>query len=229
MAVVIPAPDCPFGDDEYKQAGLVVCPREQENLAKLREVAAAVQETAQQQILERDDTELFLDETAAAVAMAGRSPAIEQTLRMIKLVAASRCNPILIVGDTGTGKEVAARAVHTLRHRDQPFVAVNCAALTATLLESELFGHVKGAFTGADRDKTGLLETAETGTIFLDEISEMPLELQAKLLRILQERSFRKVGGVKDIECRPRSLPPATGTSRKRSGKNDSARTCTTG
>lgn len=202
MAVVIPAPDCPFGDDEYKQAGLVVCPGEQENLAKLREVAAAVQETAQQQIIERDDTELFLDETAAAVAMAGRSPAIEQTLRMIKLVAASRCNPILIVGDTGTGKEVAARAVHTLRHRDQPFVAVNCAALTATLLESELFGHVKGAFTGADRDKTGLLETAETGTIFLDEISEMPLELQAKLLRILQERSFRKVGGVKDIECR---------------------------
>ena len=149
-----------------------------------------------------DDTEFFLDETAAAVAMAGRSPAIARTLQMIKLVAASRCNPVLIVGDTGTGKEVAARAVHVLRHPGEPFVAVNCAALTANLLESELFGHVKGSFTGADRDKTGLLETAGTGTIFLDEISEMPLELQAKLLRILQERTFRKVGGIKDIDCK---------------------------
>jgi transcriptional regulator with PAS, ATPase and Fis domain len=201
--VVIPAIDCPFSDEEYRQAGLFVCPRGQEDHATLREVAAAVQETAQQQqIVERDDTEFFLDETAASVAMAGRSPAIVQTLRMIKLVAASRCNPILIVGDTGTGKEIAARAVHALRHPDEPFVAVNCATLTASLLESELFGHVKGSFTSADRDKTGLLETAGAGTIFLDEISEMPLELQAKLLRILQERSFRKVGGVKDIDCK---------------------------
>jgi transcriptional regulator with PAS, ATPase and Fis domain len=168
----------------------------------LREVAAAVHETAQRQIVECTDAEFFLDETAASVAMAGRSPSIAETLRMIKLVAASRCNPILIVGDTGTGKEIAARAVHTLRHPDEPFVAINCAALTATLLESELFGHVKGSFTSADRDKTGLLEMAGSGTVFLDEISEMPLELQAKLLRILQERSFRKVGGVKDIECK---------------------------
>ncbi|MEN6334705.1 MAG: sigma-54 dependent transcriptional regulator [Phycisphaerales bacterium] len=201
-AVVIPAVDSPFSDEEYKQAGFFVCPRGQEDSARLREVAAAVRETAQQQSVEKDDTEFFLDETAAAVSMAGRSPAIAETLRLIKLVAASRCNPILIVGDTGTGKEIAARAIHALRHRDEPFVAVNCAALTATLLESELFGHVKGSFTSADRDKTGLLETAGSGTIFLDEISEMPMELQAKLLRILQERSFRKVGGVKDVECR---------------------------
>ncbi|HSW01247.1 MAG TPA: sigma-54 dependent transcriptional regulator [Sedimentisphaerales bacterium] len=201
-AVVIPAIDSPFSDEQYRQAGLRVCPRGQDDPAKLREIAAAVQETARIQAVEQDDAEFFLDETAASVVMAGRSPAIAQTLRMIKLVAASRCNPILIVGDTGTGKEVAARAVHALRHRDEPFVAVNCATLTATLLESELFGHVKGSFTSADRDKTGLLETAGGGTIFLDEISEMPLELQAKLLRILQERSFRKVGGVKDIECK---------------------------
>lgn len=201
MGVIIPAPDSPFREAEYKQTGILVCPTEN-NCARLRDIAAAVQETAQQQAAAEADTEFYLDETAAAVAMAGRSPAMAKTLRMIKLVAASQCNPILIVGDTGTGKEVAARAIHRLRHPDMPFVAVNCAALTASLLESELFGHVKGSFTSADRDKTGLLETAGTGTIFLDEISEMPLELQAKLLRIMQEHVFRKVGGVKDIECK---------------------------
>jgi two-component system, NtrC family, response regulator HydG len=145
--------------------------------------------------------EHFIDAGAAAVGFVGRSRSTRECLKMIQLVAASRCNPVLIVGETGTGKEVAARAFHTLRHPDGPFVAINCAALTATLLESELFGHVRGAFTGADREKTGLLEAAGTGTIFLDEISEMPLELQAKLLRVLQERTFRKVGGVKDLVC----------------------------
>jgi DNA-binding NtrC family response regulator len=202
IAVVIPAQDGPFREAQYKQAGILVCPSEEDHCARLREIAAAVQETAQRQAAAPAHTEFYLDETAAAVAMAGRSPAMAKTLRMIKLVAASQCNPILVVGDTGTGKEVAARAVHRLRNPDAPFVAVNCAALTATLLESELFGHVKGSFTSADRDKTGLLETAGTGTIFLDEISEMPLELQAKLLRIMQEHVFRKVGGVKDIECK---------------------------
>jgi transcriptional regulator with PAS, ATPase and Fis domain len=143
----------------------------------------------------------FVDASAAAVGFVGRSRSTRESLKMIRLVAASRCNPVLIVGETGTGKEVAARAFHALRHADGAFVDINCAALTATLLESELFGHVRGAFTGADREKTGLLEAAGSGTIFLDEISEMPLELQAKLLRVLQERTFRKVGGVKDLSC----------------------------
>ncbi len=143
----------------------------------------------------------FVDKIARSVAMAGVSNSITNNIKMIKLVAASQCNPILIVGETGTGKELAAKAIHTVRHPNELFVAVNCAALTATLLESELFGHVKGAFTGADRDKTGLLEVAGSGTLFLDEISEMPLDLQAKLLRILQEKTFRKVGGVSDIVC----------------------------
>jgi len=153
---------------------------------------------------ERQATEssrFFAEDLACSVSMVGYSKATLDTLKMIKLVAASRCNPILIVGETGTGKELAAKAIHILRHPNEQFVAVNCAALTANLLESELFGHVKGSFTGADREKTGLMELAESGTLLLDEISEMPMELQAKLLRVLQEKSFRKVGGVKNIAC----------------------------
>jgi DNA-binding NtrC family response regulator len=144
----------------------------------------------------------FADDLAASVSMAGKSKAIFHTLKMIKLVAGSNCNPVLITGETGTGKELVAKAVHTFRHPNGPFVAVNCAALTANLLESELFGHTKGSFTSADKDKSGLLELAGQGTIFLDEISEMPLDLQAKLLRVLQEKTFRKVGGVADMVCK---------------------------
>jgi DNA-binding NtrC family response regulator len=144
----------------------------------------------------------FAEDIANSVSMVGKSKAMLSSLKMTKLVAGSRCNPILIVGETGTGKELVAKAVHAIRHPNEQFVAVNCAALTATLLESELFGHVKGAFTGADRDKIGLLELAGGGTLLLDEISEMRMDLQAKLLRVLQERSFRKVGGVKDITCK---------------------------
>jgi DNA-binding NtrC family response regulator len=140
--------------------------------------------------------------TAAAGAgmIVGHSAATKRLCDMITMVAKSACNPVLIMGETGTGKEVAAKAVHAIRHGEgEVFVGINCAALTATLLESELFGHVKGAFTGAEKEKTGLLELAGTGTVLLDEISEMPLDLQAKLLRVLQERTFRKVGGTKEI------------------------------
>ena len=151
---------------------------------------------------EADSQRFFCDYCPPDVKIVGRSEAMTAALEMIAKVARSRCNPILILGETGTGKELAARAVHSWRcGPDDRFVAVNCAALNASLLESELFGHVKGAFTGAEREKIGLFELAGSGTIFLDEISEMPPELQAKLLRVLQDRSFRKVGGTKDLTC----------------------------
>jgi len=144
----------------------------------------------------------FAPECPPGLGIVGRSHGLRKALKTIHQVAENRCNPIMIVGETGTGKELAARAVHGLRGGSpENFVAVNCATLTANLLESELFGHVKGAFTGADRDKTGLFEMAGTGSVFLDEISEMPTALQARLLRVLQERQFRRVGGTETITC----------------------------
>jgi len=170
-----------------------------DDLHGLKEIARRIGTPSQAQPLTEDLDRFFCEDFAASVSIVGRSRATKQTLKMTKLVAESTCNPVLVVGPTGAGKELVARAVHTIRNPNGPFVAVNCAALSASLLESELFGHVKGAFTGAEREKTGLLETAATGTLFLDEISEIPVGLQAKLLRVLQEKNFRKVGGTEDI------------------------------
>ena len=113
--------------------------------------------------------------------------------------------PILITGESGTGKEVIAKAIHNAGPRNKsPFLGVNCGAIPANLLESELFGHVRGAFTGAERDRKGLFREAESGTILLDEIGEMPTKMQAGLLRVLQEKTVRPVGGVKEEICNAR-------------------------
>ena len=124
----------------------------------------------------------------------GTSPAMQQVYRLVRL-AAPRSSHVLLIGETGTGKEVIARAVHKLSRRsDGPFVRVNCGALHENLLESELFGHVKGSFTGAVADKVGRFEAAHGGTIFLDEINSTSPKLQVKLLRVLQDREFERVG-----------------------------------
>ena len=131
--------------------------------------------------------------------MIGHSPAMQKVYKDIGLVA-SQDVTVLIRGESGTGKELVARAIHQFSPRaDHPFVAVNCAAIPETLLESELFGHEKGSFTGAERRRVGRFEQCDGGTIFLDEIGDMPLLLQSKLLRVLQEKSFERVGGNQTI------------------------------
>ena len=133
-------------------------------------------------------------------SMVGESKAMREVYEFVSRVA-GRDSTVLISGESGTGKELVARAVHMNSPRvDKPFVAINCAAITETLLESELFGHERGAFTGAVAQKKGKLEVAEGGTIFLDEIGELAVAMQAKLLRVLQEREFERVGGTRPIK-----------------------------
>jgi two-component system response regulator PilR (NtrC family) len=148
----------------------------------------------------------------------GRSPIMLDVFRLVETVCRTN-STVLISGESGTGKELVARAIHSLSlRRDRPFVAVNCGAMPEALLESELFGHVRGAFTGADKDKKGLLEAADGGTVFLDEIGEMPPTMQVKLLRVLQERKYRRVGGtdeassnIRVIAATNRNLPRLVG------------------
>src|SRR5580765_6410187 len=136
----------------------------------------------------------------------GASRAMGEVYRRTRLVAPTRAS-VLIVGETGTGKELIARAIHRLSPRaDGPYVRVNCGALTESLLESELFGHIKGAFTGAVDNKTGRFEAAHGGTIFLDEINSMSAKLQVKLLRVLQEREFERVGESRTIRVDTRVI-----------------------
>src|SRR5262249_55478716 len=123
----------------------------------------------------------------------GSSPQVRDLLTLVRKVSDSQAN-VLILGESGTGKELLARALHDHSPRaGKAFVAVGCASLSPTLLESELFGHVKGAFTGAHRDKVGYFEQADGGTLFLDEIGDVSLDVQTKLLRVLQERTFERV------------------------------------
>src|SRR5689334_16694381 len=137
----------------------------------------------------------------------GQSPAIREMLSMAQKVAESEVSSVLLQGESGTGKDLVAKAIHYHSNRaDGPFIAINCAAIPATLIESELFGYEKGAFTDAKARKEGMFEQAEGGTLLLDEIGELELSLQAKLLRVLEEGAFRRVGGLKDIPLDVRVL-----------------------
>lgn len=136
----------------------------------------------------------------------GCSPHIIRIQRLIALLARNQATPVLILGESGCGKELVARAIHQQSGVSGPLVEINSASLSETLLESELFGHEKGAFTDASRNKTGLFELAANGTIFFDELAEMPLAIQAKLLKVLDSRIFRKVGGVTDLKSNARFI-----------------------
>jgi len=139
-------------------------------------------------------------------SLVGRAPEMEKLYRII-IKAAKSSHPVLILGESGTGKELVARSVHFGGpHRDRPFIPVDCGALVPTLIESELFGYVRGAFTGAVRSKDGLLATADGGTIFLDEVGELPIDLQSKLLRAIQEREIRPVGSNRSVPVNVRIL-----------------------
>jgi DNA-binding NtrC family response regulator len=146
------------------------------------------------------------DEGDLLPGIVGDSPAMREVFRLVRLVAPTPAS-VLLVGETGTGKEVVARAIHRLSPRAEgPYVRVNCCALAESLLESELFGHVKGAFTGAIDNKTGRFEAAHGGTIFLDEIASMSPKLQVKLLRVLQEKEFERVGESRTIHVDTRVI-----------------------
>lgn len=142
---------------------------------------------------ERDENAVF--HAPGAVAIVGRHPLLRAAVRLLQRVAVTE-STVLLTGESGTGKELFARAVHALSpRREGPFVALNCAAIPDTLIENELFGHEKGAFTGADRRQPGRFEAAERGTLFLDEIGELPPGAQGKVLRVLEERTYERVGG----------------------------------
>jgi two-component system response regulator HydG len=172
-----------------------------ELLLRLEKAATQNRLVVENQVLSTRLKDYFPD-----TELIGRSPAIQRVREMIALVA-PRDTTVLITGPSGTGKELVARAIHALSPRaSKRLVAINCAAFPETLLESELFGYEKGAFTGADRTRQGRFELAEGGTLFLDEVGEMPLTMQVKLLRVLEERSIERLGSVREIKLDIRLL-----------------------
>jgi DNA-binding NtrC family response regulator len=131
----------------------------------------------------------------------GSSEQMVEVFKLIKICGESDCKTVLILGESGTGKELIARAIHDYSERsDQPFIEVNCAAIPENLLENELFGHEKGAFTDASTKEKGIFESAQGGTVFLDEIGDMPLAMQAKILKVIENRAFRRVGGRENLK-----------------------------
>jgi transcriptional regulator with GAF, ATPase, and Fis domain len=199
--VPLPGPEGPLGV-LYADTGAPGGPLLEEHLQWLAAAAALASgplaAALRAERLERETRRL--QEAELGHGLVGESPALRRAYDVITRVAPTPTT-VLILGESGTGKELAARAIHgASRRAGKPFVAINCATFSENLLESELFGHERGAFTGAVERKTGKLEVAHGGTVFLDEVGEMPLQLQARLLRVLQERTFERVGSTKPIQ-----------------------------
>ena len=173
-------------------------PKLQELVANALQAARAMKQVVSYEpLLEKEDYDL---------GIIGQSAAMQEVFKTIGQLAASDAT-VLITGESGTGKELVARAIYSHSTRASAlFLAINCAAIPENLLESELFGHEKGAFTGAISSRAGRFELADGGTLFLDEIGDMPLNMQVKILRVIQERSFERVGGVKTMETDVRIL-----------------------
>ena len=174
----------------------------------LQELEALVEKANDRRLLRKENRQLkaLLERNRPPTQMIGRSPAMQEVIRLIERAGPSE-KAILIQGESGTGKELVARALHLHSSRsNHPLVVINCAALPESLLESELFGHEKGAFTGAVAAKPGLFEVADGGTLFIDEIGEMPGSLQAKLLRVLEDGSMRRIGSLKERKVNVRLL-----------------------
>ncbi len=170
------------------------------DIARMRELADRLHETKEKLAQEKLYLEGEIETELGFEEIIGQSSSLREVLQKVRVVAPTD-STVLLLGETGTGKELVARSVHTLSPRhDQSFIKLNCAAVPSGLLESELFGHEKGAFTGAVNQKLGRLELADKGTLFLDEVGELPLELQPKLLRVLQDREFERLGGVKTLQ-----------------------------
>jgi transcriptional regulator with PAS, ATPase and Fis domain len=169
------------------------------DIAQLREMTDRLQDARDRLAQEKSYLEGEIQAELGFEEIIGQSPALLEVLKNVRVVAPTD-STVLLLGETGTGKELVARSVHSLSaRRDKTFIKLNCAAVPAGLLESELFGHEKGAFTGAVNQKVGRIELADKGTLFLDEIGELPLELQPKLLRVLQDREFERLGGVRTL------------------------------
>jgi two-component system response regulator PilR (NtrC family) len=167
---------------------------------RVDEIRLVVEKALEKKLLSRENRRLRteLRSRSRSRRVIGNSAAMQRVFDLVSQVADSRAN-VLVTGESGTGKEMIARAIHEMsERRDGPFIVVNCAAIPENLLESELFGHVRGAFTGALHNKEGLFELAHGGTLFLDEVGDLPLALQVKVLRAIQEKSFRRVGGTHD-------------------------------
>ncbi len=190
---------------------------------QLDEMVMRVEKGLKDRQLQQENTQLRseLQGKYQGANIVGNSSPMQQIYRMIGMVA-DKTSTVLISGETGTGKELIARAIHYSGSRkDQPMVCVNCGAIPANLLEDELFGHVKGAFTGAHMHRVGRFEQANHGTLFLDEVANMPLDLQVKLLRVLQEKEFQKVGGASNIKVDVRIIAATNGDLHERVRKGE--------